>query len=170
MSTDSFTRVYARYYRVLLTVAEQRLSGTADAQDVVAETFRIAWKRDRDGGELTLRWLYGTLRNVIGNEYRRIARADDYLREASASYVERMLAPADDDAIVVRAALRQLDEADREILYMAYWEDLSREEIALILGYSATNVRVRLHRARLRLRSLLHAMDREGMEVDYGRD
>ena len=152
MSTDSFTRVYARYYRVLLTVAEQRLSGTADAQDVVAETFRIAWKRDRDGGELTLRWLYGTLRNVIGNEYRRIARADDY-------------------AIVVRAALRQLDEADREILYLAYWEDLSREEIAVILGYSATNVRVRLHRARLRLRSLLIAMAREDMEVrEYGRD
>ncbi|MFP3608455.1 RNA polymerase sigma factor, partial [Paraburkholderia sp. SIMBA_053] len=55
----------------------------------------------------------------------------------------------------VRRALRRLPEADRELLYMAYWEELSRVEIAAILGISAIAVRIRLMRARERFRHLL---------------
>ncbi len=170
MTSDSFAAFYARYYRLLLTVAEQRIGGVFDAEDATAEVFRIAWQRDCDGEELTLPWLYQTLRNVIGNEYRRISRANDFLRTEGPFYVGQTTMPADDEALTVRAALRRLPEADREILYMAHWEDLTREEIATILGYSTTNVRVRIHRARARLKSVLEKMNRENEEADRGRD
>jgi RNA polymerase sigma-70 factor (ECF subfamily) len=53
--------------------------------------------------------------------------------------------------------MEELSSSDRELIRMAYWEDLSRDEIAEILGCSAVTVRVRLLRARNRLDALLKA-------------
>jgi RNA polymerase sigma-70 factor (ECF subfamily) len=48
-----------------------------------------------------------------------------------------------------------LHESDRELLALVAWEGLAREELALALGTSRAAVRVRLHRARRRLREAL---------------
>lgn len=172
MSTDSFAALYARYYRLILTVAEQRMSGISEAQDVVSEVFRIAWSRDMQGEEVTLPWLYQTLRNIIGNEYRRAARAEAFTQGAGPVLVEDILDPADDDALTIRRALRTLDEGDRELIYMAYWEDLTREEIAEILGCRVGAVRQRLRRARKRLEDALQhlapSFNKPEQEVDHG--
>lgn len=75
------------------------------------------------------------------------------------------------DALDVRRALAGLRETDREILYMAYWEDLTRAEIASILGISTVTVRVRLLRARQTLKALLYnaVEDAHSEEVKDGR-
>jgi len=153
---DQFPDFYRKHYRLILTVAQQRLGGTADAEDVTAEVFRVAWARHDDGAAITLPWLYTTLRNVIGNEYRRQGRLGSFVSDAGPILtVDDSFGSAADDAIEVRRALRRLPEADRELLYMAYWEELSRVEIAAILGISAIAVRIRLMRARERFRHLL---------------
>lgn len=175
--TVTFRDFYYRHYRLLLSVAEQRLGSRADAEDATAEVFRIAWTRCQDGesggrdGVLSLPWAYQTLRNVIGNEYRRRDRASRLVQEAGPILAEEGTSardgarlpgtghhthgPGQEDAAVVRHCLRELAEADREALYMAYWEDLSRQEIADVLGCSAVAVRVRLHRARKKMAELL---------------
>jgi len=51
----------------------------------------------------------------------------------------------------VLAALDRLRDADREILRLAAWEELSHREIAQVVGCSDASVAVRLHRARNRL-------------------
>lgn len=166
---DVFARFYARHYPTLLNVARQRLIGMADAEDITAETFRISWMHHLSGGDLTLRWAYRTLRNVIGNEYQRLARAEQLRVEIGPLYTDRMLSPDSDDALDVRRLVNELREEDRELIYMAYWEDLSRNEIAEILRLSPITVRVRLLRARRALQVKLGEGAVAVEEVDDGR-
>lgn len=152
-----FIAFYRDYYSLALTVAQQRLRGAADAEDITAEAFRLTWAHHLAGNALTLRWLYRVLRNLIGNEYRRLERGDRF-----AQVVEPLLQDVDaefstDDALEIRRCILRLPEESRELLYMAYWEGLTRGEMAEILDDTPENVRVRLMRARDRLEALLTA-------------
>jgi len=150
---DEFRAFYHAHYGLILTVAEQRLDTHQAAEDATADTFQIAWRRyQHDGASLALPWLYQILRNVIGTEYRRLARA----RHANEQLdLDHGADPQIERRIDVRNALRRLPEQDRELLYMAYWEDLTGDELAGILGASSGAVRVRLTRAREKLRTIL---------------
>ncbi|GGH33754.1 RNA polymerase sigma factor [Microbacterium album] len=171
MVVETFTRFYRRYYRLMLTVAEQRVGGFSDAEDIVAEAFRISWVRYHDGEELTLPWLYQVLRNVIGNEYRRVNRADQFAAATAPLTLGHILGPETADAAEVREVIRSLPLEDRELLYMAYWEDLSGDEIAAILGVRPGTVRVRLLRARRKVGSLLDSNSAaQRTEANHGRD
>jgi len=69
----------------------------------------------------------------------------------------------DDRASALLGVLKQLPQRDREILTLTAWEGLRPKEIAAVLGTSANVVRVRLHRARSRLRrKLVRAGARRG--------
>lgn len=152
---ETFRAFYTEHYRLVLTVAEQRLRGLSAAEDAAAETFRIAWGHHRDGGELSLPWVYRTLRNVIGNEYRRLRRSEE-LTQAAGPVLARADAEEPADALHIRRCIAELPDAERELIRMVYWEDLSSAEIAGILDCSAPAARVRLHRARRRLEALLN--------------
>jgi RNA polymerase sigma-70 factor (ECF subfamily) len=52
-------------------------------------------------------------------------------------------------------AFAALSESDRELLSLVAWEGLTREELAVALGTTRAVVRLRLHRARKRLRAAL---------------
>ncbi|MDO5503567.1 MAG: sigma-70 family RNA polymerase sigma factor [Actinomycetia bacterium] len=148
---DVFVAFYQDHYRLLLTVAQQRLGGLVDAEDITAEVFRIVWLHYQDTGEVSLPWAYQTLRNVIGNEYRRRSRAPS-LTEDLVAIGATLGGPAvSDDRVMVRRGLAALSEDDRELLFMAYWEDLSHQEMSRILDCSPSALKVRLHRARRRL-------------------
>jgi len=56
-------------------------------------------------------------------------------------------------------ALAGLSETEREVLLLSAWEELSSAEAARVLGCSATAYRIRLHRARRRLRERLAQAD-----------
>lgn len=154
---DEFRAFYRAHYGLILTVAEQRLDTHQAAEDATADTFQVAWRRYRhDEAVLTLPWLYQILRNVIGTEYRRLERA----RRANDHVdVDDNAHPQIEQRIDVRNALRRLPEQDRDLLYMAYWEDLTGDELAGILGASPGAVRVRLTRAREKLRMILADID-----------
>ena len=55
----------------------------------------------------------------------------------------------------VRVALAELSEQDREIVTLTAWEGLAPREIARVMGISANVVRIRLHRARARIKKQL---------------
>lgn len=165
MSFETFTGFYSRYYRLILTVAEQRLGGVSDAEDITAEVFRIAWTHHDNGNALTLAWVYQVLRNVIGNEYRRRARADQLVDQiGSVLWLNSALESGTDDAAHLRRTLLDMAEEDRELLYMAFWEDLTRTEIVGILGISPGAARVRLTRAKRRLKACLDEQEQEAAE------
>ena len=53
------------------------------------------------------------------------------------------------------AAFRSLPDSDREVLALEGWEELDPGEIAVVLGCSRNAARIRLHRARRRLRAAI---------------
>jgi RNA polymerase sigma-70 factor (ECF subfamily) len=63
-------------------------------------------------------------------------------------------------------ALSRLPEQDRSALLMRGYEDMSHEEIAEALGVSVMAVKVRIHRARLRLASAMEQLSGGNHECD----
>ena len=57
----------------------------------------------------------------------------------------------------VLSAMQRLDKDEREMLTLAVSSDLSYREIAKITGTSESNVKVKIHRSRLKLRKFLRA-------------
>lgn len=155
-----FRRVFDQNYRALLAYALRRTPGRADAEDVVSETFTVAWQRlsKLPGDEREQRmWLFGIARRVLSNQHRSAVRSSRLAQRVQA--LDLIESPAADAAIEDAAdiahaldALDGLSERDRELVTLALWEELSNPEIATVTGTSVANVSVRLHRAKKRLR------------------
>lgn len=155
---SSFEVLFEQTHLALLAYAVRRVADPADAADVVADAFLVAWRRidEVPKGPDARPWMFGVARGCLSNYYRGERR-----RSALAERLRSSLGAIhlDDhpgsDRLVVRDALATLTEGDRELVQLAAWEQLSRAEIALALGCSQAAVRVRLHRARTRLRQAL---------------
>lgn len=162
---ERFSRLYRAYSRDVLAYALPRAGGPEDAADIVAETFLVAWRRIEDvpAGDEGRLWLYGTARRVLANQRRgerRRGRLSLRLGSELAAAVAAPPVPGREGAALLRV-LARLGEEDREILMLAGWEELKSPQIARVLGISAVAARVRLHRARRRLRAEL-AAEEEG--------
>src|SRR4051794_16088490 len=131
------------------------------ADDVVAETFVIAWRRLDEIPADARGWLIGVARNVrlnlLRDQRRRQALAARIPREAETDFAEDALPAPVSEAL--RQALRDLPAADREVLLLSAWDELDRSEIAVALGWSKAAVSVRLHRARRRVQRRLDAVE-----------
>jgi RNA polymerase sigma-70 factor (ECF subfamily) len=111
----------------------------------------IAWRRLADvPRDDPLPWLYATARNLLLAERRACARSSSAAPAPMASPPQVYeLDPQLD------RALRALKPTDREALLLVAWEDLAPAQAARALGLNPTAFRVRLLRARRRLRAAL---------------
>lgn len=146
------------WHRHVLAYALRR-TDAATAQDVVADTFVIAWRRLPEVPEPPLPWLLGVARRVLANtrrgDRRRAALADRLRRESPMS--ARVAASAADSPVLT--ALAALRERDREALLLHAWEGLDNAAAATVLGCSPAAFAVRLHRARQRFERKLAAVE-----------
>ena len=151
-----FRRLCEAHTAAVLAYALRRVP-REDAADVVAETFLVAWRRlDEVDERSALPWLYAVARRVLLSQQRSTRRQRAIAggspppsrpgtpRPRQASGSRRLL-----------DALAALSEGDREVLMLAAWEELPSGEAARVLGCSAAAYRIRLHRARRRLRERL---------------
>ncbi|WP_188194500.1 RNA polymerase sigma factor [Nonomuraea sp. SYSU D8015] len=158
---DRFEAVYTQTYERILGYAMRRCDSPEDAADVVAETFAIAWRRmdAMPAGDEARLWLYGVARNVLANHRRgqdRRRTRHVALDADLADLYARSSAGGDELGVIARA-LRELPEADRELISLVAWEGLDHGQLATVLGCSRNAVRIRLHRARKRLSKALAA-------------
>ena len=155
-----FEALYGAHARSVLAYALRRTAQPADAADVIAETFLVAWRRldvVPDGDEARL-WLYGVARRVMANLRRGERRRDrlgQKLRAALAVQVASDHGEMAGMAALVRDALALLPPGDREVLELTAWEGLTARQIGAVLSVPAATVRSRVHRARRRLRAVL---------------
>lgn len=158
----AFRRIYDAYYRYVVAYARRRLE-EQDAQDVVADTFLVAWRRIQDvpEGPDALPWLYAVARRGVAQAYRsrgRRLRLIGRLTRVAGNGQSIVLEP-DDDHAAVHVALATLGPKDQEVLRLAEWEDLPPKQLAAVLGCSANAASIRLHRAHRRLERALQAID-----------
>ena len=154
-SEERFNGLHEQHFEPIRRYAHRRSPALAD--DIVAETFLVAWRRIDAVPDDARPWLFGVARNVRLNlqrsSRRQLALTERLTGEIAAS------APADGVAVdeAIAGALSGLSERDREILLLHAWEELDRRDIAAITGCSVANVSVRLHRARARFARALAA-------------
>ncbi len=125
------------------------------AEDVLAETLLVCWRRATELPDEPLPWVYGVAAHCLRNAQRAQRR-----QRRTAAKVATLDPPT--EVVVgapehpeVAAALARLRADDAELLRLWAWEGLEPREIAVVLGASANTVGVRLHRARQRLRDEL---------------
>ncbi|MGA3220547.1 MAG: sigma-70 family RNA polymerase sigma factor [Acidimicrobiales bacterium] len=157
---ERFRRLFDQGRWPVLAYALRRTRSAEDAADVLAETFAIAWRRldDVPPDPLALSWLYGTARGVVANLGRRTATRSALVERLGVELSRREQVPADSvlsEPGILAKALARLNEDDREVLMLAAWEELGSKELGQALGCSPTAARLRLHRARARLRAHL---------------
>ncbi len=154
---DRFRALYVGTRPQIVAYALRRTSSRDDAADIVAETFEIAWRRldDIPAGKAGLLWLYVTARYVLANHGRRLRRRDEITARLAEELrgVSLRVQASDEERLVMRSLLDSLNPDERELLMLAGWEGLSAAEIGRVLGCSPTAARIRLHRARARLKS-----------------
>jgi RNA polymerase sigma factor (sigma-70 family) len=155
---DRFGELFAGAYGPVLCYVRRRVA-SEDAEDVVAEVFFTAWRHlDRAPAE-PLPWLYRIAWHAIGNQRRGSARRQRLQQRTQELTVGPLWVTDPADEIVGRQALAaafdSLTEQDREVLRLVCWEGLEKADAARVLGCSAATFRVRLHRARRRLASLV---------------
>lgn len=156
---DRFERLFNDHHTNVRAYVRRR-SDAAMVDDVVAETFLVAWRRLDAVPPEAGPWLFGVARRVLSTQRRAERRRSALLDRLSVTAPPAALSPdglGEDDAL--RRALARLSERDREALLLVAWEDLSIAEAAAAMGVAPVTMRVRLHRARRRLAAALTADD-----------
>jgi len=157
-SEARFRAIFEVAYPALGRYALYRGLSRADAEDVVGATLEIAWRKiDQVPPDDPLPWLYAVERNLLMNLRRANRRRSTLLGKLP---IPGPHLPSDDESMnpdheKLRAALRELDDDDQELLRLVAWDGLSPSQAAVVFGISAVAARTRLHRARRRLAARL---------------
>jgi RNA polymerase sigma-70 factor (ECF subfamily) len=134
-----------------------RRTDPATADDVLAETLLVCWRRLDELTDDPLPWSYGVARNCLANAERSVRRQRRLTARIAAVDPPPAAMPGPDpegdpDLDVALAALR---EEEAELLRLWAWEQLTPAEIAQVLAITPNAASIRLHRARERLRTEL---------------
>lgn len=152
-----FGEVFIRHAPRIHRYVARRV-GQAIADDIISETFLIAFERRRRY-DLTYPnctpWLFGIATNLISRHRVHEARTLSFLErnsahESTGDSEHESIAQLDAQLEVSRLAgvLRKLKQRDRDVLLLFAWEDFSYEQISAALGIPIGTVRSRLNRAR----------------------
>ncbi|MFJ4107986.1 RNA polymerase sigma factor [Oerskovia enterophila] len=125
------------------------------ADDVVSETFLVAWRRLDDVPEDALPWLLVVARNTMANSrrstYRRRAMEIELARVAHLAEQTPTPGSIVPEREHVLAALGRLAPKYREVVLLVAWDGLDASQAAQVLGASPAAVKMRLSRARRQL-------------------
>jgi RNA polymerase sigma-70 factor, ECF subfamily len=139
--------------------ARRVLRSPTEVEDAAQEALVRVWKsaRSPDEMESPVAWV----RRIARNEALRLrARESRRHEDATADEVEELASPGDaetalPDRLLVVDLLTSLRPADREIVWLRYFEDATQANVACRLGVPEGTVKVRLHRVRKHLRRAL---------------
>lgn len=165
-----------RYGDMLMSYAMARLQRQEVAEDLVQETFLVAWKRHHEFAERSKfsTWLVAILRHKIADYFRASGREALSTEDATAA-AESMFTPAGKWSRRLHAWNAAPDQVAENREFWAVFADClaampahlsyvyrlkefksaAVDDIGVLLDISSTNVSVRLHRARLALRQCL---------------
>jgi len=166
-NVQAFSFLVEKYQKLIYTLALKLLKRPEDAEEMAQDTFIKAYQKldTYEGKSKFSTWLYSITYNACISELRkrriefksiedqRITEQDemkmyDYYREAKKEDQEKYL----------NLALGKLPEDDQVLVTLYYYENQSMDEISEITGLTVSNIKVKIHRARKKMYSLLHEM------------
>jgi RNA polymerase sigma factor (sigma-70 family) len=145
----AFERVFESHYWAVRAYVLRRAPASA-VDDVVADTFLVAWRRLDSLTDDPLPWLFGVARRALANQHRSARR-----RGALAARLQTLVPtraagwePPSQMSDALATAMAALPERQREALLLVAWEGLEPARAAVAAGCTPAAFRVRLHRAR----------------------
>ncbi|MGW5366921.1 RNA polymerase sigma factor [Streptomyces sp. NPDC004009] len=169
----AWSEIHRRWGGLVHGLAQQALGDARDAEDVAQQVFADAW-RGRHGYApergTPAAWLVGITRRKVADALAARARR---ARIVAAAAEQPPARTRDDscepeaalDRMVVGRALRRLSTPQRQVLHLAYYEDLTQTQIARVTGWPLGTVKSHTRRGLDRLR---HCLEDEGV-ADTGR-
>jgi len=161
---DALAATYHRYARMVLSLAG-RTVGPEVAEEVTQDVFVAAWRSrenfDPDRGSLA-GWLTGIARHKVTDALRRDQRADARVERAGAQADLVPLAPEVDhvaERLLVADGLARLRPEVREVVEMAFYSDLTHEQIAEATSRPLGTVKSQIRRSLSTLRRHLEGLD-----------
>ncbi|MFZ0625860.1 MAG: sigma-70 family RNA polymerase sigma factor [Acidimicrobiia bacterium] len=153
-----FDEIWNEHAGAVYAFAARRV-GRSSADDVVADVFAVAWSRISEMPGRRLPWLYGVAKNVIREHHRREnrqRRLESHVADSPATGMPLFFEDGVTDRLHIVRALATLDEPDQEALLLVAWDEMTPGEAATVVGISAPAFRMRLVRARRRLRTAMN--------------
>jgi RNA polymerase sigma-70 factor, ECF subfamily len=149
--TQEFEGIFREHHALIYRTAYSVTGSSHDAEDVLQDIFLWLIRR---GVPSDLRDFKAYLYRAAVNASLSIVKARK--REVSVEH-ETSTKDAPDDRRMLMGAIAQLDERSVELLILRYEHGYTDAEIAKLLGRSRSVIAVALHRARARLKKILHA-------------
>lgn len=164
----AFAELYDRHARLIFSFALRILQERADAEDVVQEVFAQVWAQaaryDASRGAVAAWMLMLTRSRAIDRLRARRARPETAAESETAENVADLSATQDLELLSaeqvgrLQRALKDLPEAQRTALELAYYEGLTHAEIAQRLAEPLGTVKTRIRQAVIKLRESLGQM------------
>lgn len=167
---EAFEQIFDRYKRLVAAIAGGYFQRPEQVEEIIQITFAKAYaelKNFRGAHDFSLAsWLGRIARNACLDTLRIQKRKPENLfcefsvegmeilfadRRQKENTAEKLLIERD----LAEKLLARLQPEDRAILQMLYAEEMSRGQVAEVLGWSSVKVRVRAYRARRALRKIL---------------
>ena len=151
---QSFGELCSRYYPSLVAVAEAVLLDHQLAEDAAQETLAEACRQlaklkkpERFGP-----WVAAICRNVAKDMLRQRRRQAEPVADCP---VQEADCPQDDRAAILDEALQQLPGHLREVILLRFYNQMSYEQMAKVLGATQQTIDGRLRRAKKRIAAYL---------------
>jgi RNA polymerase sigma-70 factor (ECF subfamily) len=163
MGEDEFRAFYERTARPLWAYLSRITGDSQKADDFLQEAYYrfLRAGRHHESESHRRNSLFQIATNVVRDAARRSRRYPEVqlAEEEASGAVPASQSPTPEHEVAMKTdvarAMNQLDPAQRELLWLAYAQGTSHEEIAQILGLKAISVRTLLFRARKKLAVLL---------------
>jgi RNA polymerase sigma factor (sigma-70 family) len=151
---------YERWAGLVHGVAVRALGSTQDAEDVTQQVFVSAWTGRAgyrpDAGPLRA-WLIGITRHRVADAFARRQREQRAMTAAGVDLHTQAAAPDPqaEDRLVLLEELARVGDPQREIMELAFFHDLTHEQIADRTGLPLGTVKSHIRRTLTRLRARL---------------
>jgi len=162
--TSCYSYIVEKYQDIVFSIAMKVLGNREDAEEIAQESFIKAYKslHTFKGKAKFSTWLYRITYNKCISEVRKkkqyFMSTDEIQIKDEAEEMKLDGIPEENRAKYIQAALKKLPEDEYTMILMYYFEDQSIDEVSAVTGLSPANTKVKLHRARKKLYTILNDM------------
>lgn len=166
-NVQAFSMLVEKYRKMVYTLALKLMKRPEDAEELAQDTFIKAYQKldTYEGKSKFSTWLYSITYNACISELRKRRIDFKSLEEQRLSDQDEMRMhdyysenKKEDQEKYLNLALSKLPEDDQVLVTLYYYEYQSMDEISEITGLTVSNIKVKIHRARKKMYSLLHEM------------
>jgi RNA polymerase sigma factor (sigma-70 family) len=162
--TNYFSYIVEKYQDIVFSIALKVLKNREDAEEMAQESFVKAFKslHTFKGKAKFSTWMYRITYNTCISEVRKkkvyFTSTDEVQIVDEAEEMNLDGIPAENREKFVKEALEKLPEDEYPLILLYYFEEQSVEDICKVTGLSESNAKVKLHRARKKLYTILNEM------------